>query len=610
LKYKESEQRFRDILATIEEGYYEIDLRGNLIFSNDALCKHLGYSRSELMNLSFRDYHKYPDEVLKIYKRVYKTGRADKAAGWTIITGDGREKHIEVSISLQRNELGEATGFRGIVRDITERKKLEDRLRESEERFRYIAEFSPLPLAIIDKKGNYEYINPIFTEVFGYTLNDIPTGRSWFESAYPDPAYRKQVIETWEKDLEIFGREVVRPRTFKVICKNGLEKEIHFRPVLMDNGKHLLTCEDISDRKRYEDQLRYLSLHDQLTGLYNRTYFENEIERFSAGREHPVTIMSVDLDSLKLINDTLGHQQGDQMIRDCAHILKKAVRESDLLARIGGDEFVIVLPHTDSITADDIVNRIYSQVELHNLDIQNQPPLSISMGLATAKGKEKSLHETFKEADDLMYRNKLLKGVDARSQIIMSLKTTLEERNFVSERQAKRLELLCSIIGGKTNLSRKALSDLALLTQVHNLGIVSFPDNILLNKGPLTEDQWHIIKQHPEKGYRIASASADLSGIADLILKHHENWDGSGYPLGIKGEDIPVECRILAIADAFDAMTNDRPYRKALTEEEAIIELQINAGKQFDPFLVDIFIFSLKQEDPQCQEQNKRGLNY
>ena len=588
-----SEQRFRDIQATIEEGYYEVDLKGKLVFFNESLCRILGYNRSELTKLNYQDYHKNPAEILDTYNRVYSTCVAEKAAGWTIITGEGLEKYIEVSVSLQQNDQGKASGFRGIVRDITERKRLEELLRESEERFRYIAEFSPLPLAIIDKKGNYEYINPSFTVVFGYTLNDIPTGRTWFESAYPDPAYRKQVIDTWDKDLEIFGREVVRPRTFKVTCKNGLEKEIHFRPVLMDNGKHLLTCEDISERKRYENQLKYLSLHDQLTGLYNRAYFENEIERIGAGRAYPVTIMSADLDGLKLVNDTIGHQQGDQLLITCANLLKNTLRESDVIARIGGDEFVVLLPQTDSKTAEEIIARIYDQADIYNLERQDQPPLSISIGLATAESKDKTLQETLKEADDFMYRDKLLKGVDVRSQIIMSLMATLGERDFITEGSTIRLKELCAKIGEKVGLSKKKLSDLALLTQVHNLGKVGIPDSILFKNGPLTEDQWQIIKQHPARGYRIALSSTDLSGVADLIFKHHESWDGSGYPLGIRGEDIPVECRILAIADAYEAMTNDRPYRKAMTHKKAVNELQKNAGTQFDPSLVNAFLTKL-----------------
>jgi HD-GYP domain-containing protein (c-di-GMP phosphodiesterase class II) len=152
------------------------------------------------------------------------------------------------------------------------------------------------------------------------------------------------------------------------------------------------------------------------------------------------------------------------------------------------------------------------------------------------------------------------------------------------------LERLCFQLGRKADLSSSELSALNLLAQVHDLGKVGIPDHILFKPGPLNDDEWKIMRQHPEKGYRIAQETTDLAGIADLILKHHERWDGKGYPLGLKGHGIPVECRILAIVDSFDAMTNDRPYRKAISVQEALEELRKGSGSQFDPQLVQHFL--------------------
>jgi HD-GYP domain-containing protein (c-di-GMP phosphodiesterase class II) len=166
----------------------------------------------------------------------------------------------------------------------------------------------------------------------------------------------------------------------------------------------------------------------------------------------------------------------------------------------------------------------------------------------------------------------------------------LEERDFITSGHAHRLEDLCVRLGRQVKLSSSQLSDLNLLAQVHDLGKVGIPDNILFKPGPLNDQEWEIMQQHPEKGYRIAQSTSDLAGIADLILKHHERWDGKGYPLGLAGDEIPIECRILAIADSFDAMTNDRPYRKAISVEESLEELKQCAGSQFDPELVDIFV--------------------
>ena len=246
----------------------------------------------------------------------------------------------------------------------------------------------------------------------------------------------------------------------EMIKKDGSERygELTFS-LLHDKDGNLIGFRgigrDVTERKQYEENLKYLTLHDQLTGLYNRAYFENEIERLNSSREHPITIISFDLDGLKLVNDTIGHDRGDQLLIACANLLKKTLRSSDILARVGGDEFVALLPRTDSKTGEDIAMRIQPQLEIYNHEQPDQLPLSLSLGLATAENSDKLLKETFKEADDLMYRNKLHKGVDPRSQIIQSLLAALGERDFITEGHARRLEELCSRVGGKKKPVKK-----------------------------------------------------------------------------------------------------------------------------------------------------------
>lgn len=346
---------------------------------------------------------------------------------------------------------------------------------------------------------------------------------------------------------------------------------------------------DITERKRIQDQLQFLSLHDQLTGLYNRTFFEAELLRISKGRFFPLTLISCDLDGLKLINDTMGHETGDRLLITCANILQNSLRASDILARVGGDEFCAILPHTSHDEAEDIARRIRQAIKKYNQKNKDLP-LGLSIGLATADSVNTKLRDLFSQADDMMYRDKLYRSGSLRNKVVESLLAALAEKDYITEGHAQRLETLCILVGEKINLSTRQLTDLALLTKVHDLGKVGIPDQILNKPGPLDEEEWVIMKQHSEKGFRIATSSPDLSGIADLILKHHERWDGSGYPLGLSGEDIPVECRILAIVDAYDAMTHDRPYSRAKSREEALTEIKNAAGYQFDPNLALVFI--------------------
>lgn len=340
---------------------------------------------------------------------------------------------------------------------------------------------------------------------------------------------------------------------------------------------------------RYRQQLEYMSLHDQMTGLYNRVYFENELVRLEGGRDYPILILSADLDGLKLINDSLGPKVGDAAIKTCAELLGKPLRKGDLLARIGGDEFVAILPRSGDLYGPELADMVRAEVEAYN-EANEHLPLSISVGYALATGPHTPLGDIFKEATAMMNLDKLNRSESVRSQVVNSLLAALSERDYISGGHAERLENLCLTMGEIIGLDRHRLASLAMVAQVHDLGKVGIPDHILFKDRGLTEEEWKIMRLHPEKGYRIALASPELEPVAELILRHHEKWDGTGYPLGLKGEEIPVECRILSIVDAFDAMTNDRPYRAALSREEALEEIARSSGTQFDPQLVKIFM--------------------
>ncbi len=351
--------------------------------------------------------------------------------------------------------------------------------------------------------------------------------------------------------------------------------------------RKLTTAEEALDYS--EEKLYYLSYHDQLTGLYNRFYFEAKLKQLGDKAEYPLAIISADIDGLKLLNDTLGHEAGDRLLKVCAGILNENLGHSGILARVGGDEFSVILPLTGKDESECLARQIRYQVahyNRHNPDL----PLSISLGVATADKSGKTLKKLFKEAEDLMFRNKVNRDRNARKGIVQSLMTALSERDYINQGHVQRVEQMCLAMGGKVRLGSGQLDNLALLSQVHDLGKVGIPDHILFKPGPLSEEEWAVMKQHSEKGYRIAASSSDLEGVADLILKHHEHWNGSGYPHGLKGEEIPIECRILNIVDAYDTMTNHRPYQPAVSSEQALEIIKKEAGQQFDPNLAPLFI--------------------
>ena len=306
-----------------------------------------------------------------------------------------------------------------------------------------------------------------------------------------------------------------------------------------------------------------------------------------------MAIISADLDGLKLINDTLGHKEGDRTLKVCAAVLKKALRKSDIIARVGGDEFVLLMPRTGQEAMEEVAARIRLEIETYNRQHRDLP-ISMSIGMAVSKGPAQSLEETYKTADSLMYRDKLNNSENARNRIVRALLAGLAEREYFSADHTERLQELRWKLGQRAGLNMHQLTDLQLLAQVHDLGMVGVPDNLLTKKDNFTEEEWEVVCRHPEKGFRIAGSSPDLSHVADLILRHHENWDGSGYPLGLQGKAIPIECRILAIVNAYDAMINPGPEGKSMSIAAAAAELINYAGTRFDPELVDLFLSVLE----------------
>jgi len=352
-------------------------------------------------------------------------------------------------------------------------------------------------------------------------------------------------------------------------------------------------------RKKFEEKVLFLSYHDQLTGLYNRRFMEEEIKRLDTPRQLPVSVIMGDINGLKLTNDVFGHRAGDLLLKKAAEMIKECCRREDIIARWGGDEFVILLPRTGMKAAEEIVGRIKNKCAT---DSKEPIQVSIALGYAAKTKAEENIWQVLKEAEEWMYRHKLLQGKSYRNAVISTLKTTLFEKSMETEEHAERLKEISLKIAKGLGLSAKQMDELKLLAVLHDIGKVAIKESILLKPGPLTEKEWEEMKKHPEIGYRIAQNAPELASIAEYILCHHERWDGRGYPREIKGEEIPQLSRILAVADAYDAMTSDRPYRKAMGREEALAELERNAGTQFDPEVVSAFIESCCKSDKNFQE--------
>lgn len=492
---------------------------------------------------------------------------------------------ISIKWRRRNDEIGElARGFNQINRSLS---RTISELSAGEQRFRMITENMVDLVALTDLEGYMQYISPSHEHIIGWKVRQM-LGKNVFSAIHPE-----DVDAAKEAYTHIITTRVPGTFTYRVLKANGEYRwlETKGKPLLDGKGQvvaMVTASRDIHERKQTEERMIFMAEHDALTGLYNRSFFENQMRLLDMNLTVPVGLIICDLDGLKFINDTLGHQAGDDLLLASAEILVNSAPEDSIVARLGGDEFGVLLPRYDdnlsSIVADNLRNAI-AEYNITHPDI-----LSISMGYATRMTPHVSLPAIYKEADQHMYREKLLHNQSARSAVVDVVMTALEARDFITEGHTDRLQDVVTLIARRLGLPENRINDLTLFARFHDIGKVGVPDSILFKPGRLTPEEFEEMKKHSEIGYRIAQSSPELVHIADFILKHHEWWDGNGYPLGIAGEDIPLECRIVSVADAYDAMNSDRPYRKALPTERIIQELTGGAGSQFDPIIIDIFL--------------------
>lgn len=479
--------------------------------------------------------------------------------------------------------------LRRVVASKTEVTKMNRELEKSNTLFSAILESSP-EIMVYSVDRNYCYT--AFNNRHKYSML-----RKWNRETFngmnaldliSDPEQKKNQKANYDRALA--------GEYFSFIDEYGTDVEAltywqnHYSPIMNQEHEIIgLTCFilNITALKRAQEKNQYLSYHDNLTGVYNRRYYEEVLARIDKERHMPISIIIGDLNGLKLVNDAFGHATGDRMLKGAAEALSSACRPQDIIARWGGDEFIVLLPSTGPDEVEEIVEtakRVCAQTVISTI------PVDVSFGWYTKVSVDESMSSALKNAEDYMYKNKIIESKSMRSDTIKAIMKTLHEKNPREEAHSKRVGELSRKIGKALHFSETEINTLNLVGFLHDIGKIAIEEGILNKPGILNEGEFEMIRQHPEIGCRIIRSAYEVSEIAEAILYHHERWDGSGYPEGIRGETIPKFARIIAIADSFDAMTSERTYKSIMTTEEAAKEILANAGRQYDPVIARVFV--------------------
>jgi diguanylate cyclase (GGDEF)-like protein/putative nucleotidyltransferase with HDIG domain len=376
----------------------------------------------------------------------------------------------------------------------------------------------------------------------------------------------------------------------------------------------------VADLSKREAELDEIANRDDLTQLRNRRFFYARLQeelQTSAETKHPMTILMIDVDALKAINDEFGHHLGDAALVDFANLMTRCARPKDTVARLGGDEFAIIMPNTDPRGASALASRLWQ--ELDSNPIHRTPDADIYLGVSIGvssfplNGNDPQALVHWADAD--LYANKLARkgiakgffgrdGSQFASGVVGVLCAALDIRDNLTHRHSQRVARMAVAMGRWLGLSDAHLTQLTNAAVLHDIGKIGVADSVLSKPADLDESEWKEIRRHPELGYELLRGFDFLKEAAEIVVAHHERYDGAGYPRGLAGDEIPFAARIFAVIDAFDAMTSRRPYREPLSPDQAFEELLRNAGTQFDERVVKTFVEAMGDSARQHEDDN------
>ncbi len=644
-----SDKRWQRLVKNISDIILSVSREGKILEINHTVS---GMSAKGVIGKSIYDYisPKYHKVAKRALECVFRTGRPDNYE--VLGTGfRGPETAWYDTRVLPIKNNGRVLSVTLISKDITQRKETEEALRESEKRFRDISENAHEWIWETDTDGRYTYASPVVEKILGYKPEEIVHKRYFYDLFHPSE--REKLVK---EAMDIFSKK----QPFREFINLNIHK--NGRPVwLCTSGVPLFDEQgifigyrgadtDITERKRAEQKLeklnrellrtnkklKQLALRDPQTGLYNHRYFEEVIEAefYRAKRyAHPLSVIMLDIDYFKSINDVYGHQFGDLVLKQLARLLRRLVRRYDIVTRFDGEEFVIICPGADGSQAYILAQRLLDAINLYSFGDKRQsvelklsiavasyPEDKIVEGMDLIKVTEQILNEVKEQGGNRVYssadtkkkkRSPLSKNAEDFAEIkflkekiyklnkkanqnliesVFAFAKTIKLKDRYTGEHVERIVHYTTEIARALNLPKDEIERIKQASILHDLGKIGIGEKVLLKKSKLNRREYDEIKRHPQIGVDIIRPIQFLHSIIPLILYHHERWDGAGYPRGLKGEEIPIGARIVAIADVYQSLISDRPYRKAYPKEKAVEIIKRGSGTQFDPQIVNVFL--------------------
>ncbi|MDI6743201.1 MAG: PAS domain S-box protein [Smithella sp.] len=564
----EKEEKYRTILETTEEGYYEIDVAGNFTFFNDPVCKLLGYSRKELMGMNNRNYtdKDTAKKVFQAFNKVYRTGEPTKEFDWQIIRKDGTRRCIEQSAALIKDGSGKPAGFRGIFHDITERKQTEELLKKSEEQYRLLADHVKDQVWLMDMNFKIEYTSPSAEKLLGYTLDEL---RQITVDKLLSPSSHERAMRIAAEELPRACSDPAYSMNklveLELINKNGqiLFMECAFSFIRDENGAPLSILgegRDITERKKIEDSLRK-----------SEENFRHSLDESPMG----VRIVAPDGETLyanKAILEIYGYQSLDELREIPLHkrYTPESMADFKLREEQRLDEAAVHLEYEISIVRKDGEIRHVHALRKEIFWNGRKQYQIIYQDITERRKAEEKLQETM---------NSLRKAIKTTIQV---LGIASEARDPYTAGHQRRVADLARAIATEMNLPHDVIEGIRMAGAIHDIGKISIPSEILCKPTMLTDLEFSLVKSHCRHSYDIVKDVESPWPLADIVYQHHERIDGSGYPQKLKKDDILIEARILAVADVVEAIMSYRPYRPALGIDIALTEIEHNAGILYD----------------------------